>query len=98
MSKLIVMNPHDSESLDKALKAEVEVLLMQDAVLFANGSIEANNKLRDHKVYALESDVEKRGIKNRLLTFPTHSLTKLIARTKAFAFNTWTSCVGEARA
>ena len=67
MSKLIVMNTHDSESLDKALKAEVEVLLMQDAVLFANGSIEANNKLRDHKVYALESDVEKRGIKNRLL-------------------------------
>jgi len=67
MSKLIVMNTHDSESLDKALKAEAEVLLMQDAVLFANGSIEANNKLRDHKVYALESDVEKRGIKNRLL-------------------------------
>ncbi|TRO51990.1 hypothetical protein E2P71_08320 [Candidatus Bathyarchaeota archaeon] len=67
MSKLIVMNTHDSESLDKALKAEAEVLLMQDAVLFANGSIEANNKLRDHKVYALESDVEKRGIRNRLL-------------------------------
>ncbi len=67
MSKLVVMNTHDSESLDKALMAEAEVLLMQDAVLFANGSIEANNKLRDHKIYALESDVEKRGIKNRLL-------------------------------
>ena len=67
MSKLVVMNSHDPETLDKALKAEVEVLLMQDAVLFANGSIEANNKLLDHKIYALESDVEKRGIKNKLL-------------------------------
>lgn len=67
MSKLIVMNTHDPESLDKALKAEAEVLLMQDAVLFANKSVEANNKLLDHKIYALESDVEKRGIKNKLL-------------------------------
>ena len=67
MSKLIVLNTHDSETLNKALKAEAEVLLMQDAVLFANKSVEANNKLLDHKIYALESDVEKRGIKNKLL-------------------------------
>ena len=67
MSKLVVMNSHDPETLDKALKANVEVLLMQDAVLFANKSVEANNKLLDHKIYALESDVEKRGIKNKLL-------------------------------
>ena len=67
MSKLVVMNSHDPETLDKALKANTEVLLMQDAVLFANKSVEANNKLLDHKIYALESDVEKRGIKNKLL-------------------------------
>ena len=67
MSKLIVLKTHDSETLNKALKAGAEILLMQDAVLFANGSVEANNKLLDHKIYALESDVEKRGIKNRLL-------------------------------
>ena len=67
MSKLVVMNSHDPETLDKALKANAEVLLMQDAVLFANKSVEANNKLLDHKIYALESDVEKRGIKNKLL-------------------------------
>jgi sulfur relay protein TusB/DsrH len=53
--------------LDKALMVDAEVLLMQDAVLFTNSAIEANNKLLDHKIYALESDVEKRGIKNKLL-------------------------------
>ena len=67
MSKLIVMNTHDDDSLEKALKTGAEVVLMQDAVLFANGKIEENNKLLNHKVYALESDVEKRGIKDRVL-------------------------------
>ena len=65
--KLIVMNTHDPEALDKALGVEAEILLMQDAVLFANSRVEANNKLQDHKIYALMSDVEKRGLKDRLL-------------------------------
>ncbi len=67
MSKLIVLNTHDDDTLDKALKIEADVILMQDAVLFTNKSIEANNKLQDHKIYALESDVVKRGLKDRLI-------------------------------
>ena len=66
MSKLIVMNTHDSETLDKALSVDAEILLMQDAVLFTNNRIEANNKLQDHKIYALVSDVEKRGLRDRV--------------------------------
>ncbi|MFH1179849.1 MAG: sulfurtransferase complex subunit TusB [Candidatus Bathyarchaeota archaeon] len=67
MSKLIVMNTHNPETLEKALKTENEIILMQDAVLFTNNGVEANNKLHDHKIYALVSDVEKRGLKNRVL-------------------------------
>ena len=67
MSKLIILNTHDQETLEKALKTGAEILLMQDAVLFTNNGVEANNKLHDHKIYALVSDVEKRGLKNRVL-------------------------------
>ena len=67
MSKLIVMNTHDMETLDKALSVDSEILLMQDAVHFTNNRIEANKKLQDHKIYALMSDIEKRGLKDRVL-------------------------------
>ncbi|MBE0633553.1 hypothetical protein E4H04_00795 [Candidatus Bathyarchaeota archaeon] len=67
MSKLIVMNTHNPETFEKALKTEAEIILMQDAVFFTNNGVEANNKLHDHKIYALVSDVEKRGLKNRVL-------------------------------
>ena len=67
MSKLIIMNTHDPENLDKALRIDAEILLMQDAVLFTNNRIEANKKLQDHNIYALMSDVEKRGLKDRVL-------------------------------
>lgn len=67
MSKLIVLNTHDPESLDKALLVDGEILLMQDAVLFANDRVEANKKLQDHKIYAMEPDVEKRELKDRML-------------------------------
>ena len=67
MMKLIVMNTHDTETLDKTLRVDAEILLMQDAVLFAHSRVEANIKLQDHKIYALMSDVEKRGLKDRLL-------------------------------
>jgi len=68
MMKLIVMNTHDPETLEKALSVDGEILLMQDAVLFANNRVEANIKLQDHKIYALMPDVEKRGLKDRLLS------------------------------
>jgi sulfur relay protein TusB/DsrH len=67
MNKLIIMNTHDPENLDKALSVDAEILLMQDAVLFINNRIEANKKLQDHNIYALMSDVEKRGLKDRVL-------------------------------
>lgn len=67
MSKLIMINTHDEKTLDIALKTKAEIVLTQDAVLFTNKSVEANNKLQDHKIYALKSDVEKRGLKDRLL-------------------------------
>ena len=67
MSRLVVMNTHNDDTLDKALKTESEVILMQDAVLFTNKNVEANNKLRDHKIYALASDVEKRGLKDLVI-------------------------------
>jgi sulfur relay protein TusB/DsrH len=67
MSRLIVLNTHSDDTLDKALKTDSEVVLMQDAVFFTNKNVEANNKLRDHKVYALESDVVKRGLKDMLI-------------------------------
>ena len=67
MSRLVVMNTHNYDTLDKALKTESEVVLMQDAVLFTNKNVEANNKLRDHKIYALASDIEKRGLKDMVI-------------------------------
>jgi sulfur relay protein TusB/DsrH len=67
MSKLIILNTLDQETLEKALKTGAEILLMQDAVLFTNNGVEANKKLHDHKIYALVSDVEKRGLKDRVL-------------------------------
>ena len=71
MTKLIVMNTSDPETLSKAMKTGAEILFMQDAVYFTNSRIEANNNLRDHKIYALKSDVEKRGLKDRILEHVT---------------------------
>jgi sulfur relay protein TusB/DsrH len=67
MSKLIIMNTNDQKTLNKALQMETEILLMQDAVLFTNNKIEANKKFDNHMIYALKSDVEKRGLKDRIL-------------------------------
>jgi sulfur relay protein TusB/DsrH len=61
------MNTYDAEALEKALKVDAEILFMQDAVFFTNNRITANKKLRDQKIYALMSDVEKRGLKDRVL-------------------------------
>ena len=66
MSKLFVLNTHDVDALEKALSVEGEILLMQDAVLFTNNRIEGHKKLNDHKIYALQSCIEKRGMKDRI--------------------------------
>jgi len=66
MSKLFVLNTHDMGSLDKALSLEGEILLIQDAVLFTNNKTEGHKKLNDHKIYALQSCIEKRGMKDRV--------------------------------
>jgi sulfur relay protein TusB/DsrH len=60
------MNTHDEDTLDKALSVEGEILLMQDAVLFTNNRTEGYKKLDDHKIYALQSCIEKRGMKDRV--------------------------------
>lgn len=67
MTKLMVLNIHDRETLDMALGIDAEILLMQDAVLFTNNRIEDNKRLHGKKVYALMADIEKRGLKDRVL-------------------------------
>ena len=67
VSKLIVLNTKDAKMLERALKMDAELLLMQDAVLFINNRIEENNRLATHKVYAVKQDAMKRGLSDRLL-------------------------------
>ena len=67
VSKLVVLNTKDEMMLERALKMDAELLLMQDAVLFINNRIEANNRLATHKVYAVKRDAVKRGLSDRLL-------------------------------
>lgn len=67
VSKLVVLNTRDEKMLTRALKLEGKIVLMQDAVLFTNSRVEANKCLLGYKIYALKSDVEKRGLSDRLL-------------------------------
>jgi sulfur relay protein TusB/DsrH len=67
VSKLVVLNTKDKQMLERALKMDTELLLMQDAVLFTNNRIEENNRLATHKVYAVKQDTVKRGLSDRLL-------------------------------
>ena len=67
VSKLVVLNTKDEKMLERALKMDAELLLMQDAVLFTNKRIEENNKLAAHKVYAVKRDAVKRGLSDRML-------------------------------
>ena len=67
VSKLVVLNTKDEQMLERALKMDAELLLMQDAVQFANNRIEANNRLATHKIYAVKRDTVKRGLGDRLL-------------------------------
>jgi sulfur relay protein TusB/DsrH len=67
MSKLVILNTYDRNLLDKALNLGAELVLIQDAVYFANNRVEANLDLASNVVYGLEPDVMKRGLKDRLI-------------------------------
>lgn len=67
VSKLVVLNTMDDKMLERALRVKAELLLMQDAVLYANKRIEENNRLVAYTVYAVKQDVMKRGLSDRLL-------------------------------
>lgn len=66
MKKLIILKNHDQLSLDQALQIDADIILMQEAVLFANNGVSINNEIKGFKLYALKKDVEVRGIKDRL--------------------------------
>jgi len=67
VSKLVVLNTMDDKMLERALSMKAELLLMQDAVLYANKRIEENNRLVAYTVYAVKQDIMKRGLGDRLL-------------------------------
>ncbi len=64
--KLIVINKNDSGALKQALSVETEILLIQDGVYFLNSKA-VNPDLGGRTIHALEMDVEKRGLADRLV-------------------------------
>jgi sulfur relay protein TusB/DsrH len=65
--KLIVLNTHDENILEKAMNSKADLLLMQDAVLFCNNGRKDAPEFGDRKVYALKVDIEKRGLSDRMV-------------------------------
>lgn len=65
--KLIALNTHDKDILEKAMNSKADLLLMQDAVLFCNNGRKDAPEFGDRKVYALKVDMEKRGVSNRMV-------------------------------
>ena len=65
--KLIVLNTHDENILEKAMTAEADLLLMQDAVLFCNNGRKDAPEFGKRQVYALKVDMEKRGLSDRMV-------------------------------
>jgi len=65
--KLIVLNTHDEDILEKAMTAEADLLLMQDATIFCNNWRKNAPVFGDMKVYALKGDLEKRGLTERMI-------------------------------
>jgi sulfur relay protein TusB/DsrH len=65
--KLIVLNTNDRDILDKAMSAEADLLLMQDATLLCNNGRKDATRFGERKVYALRVDLEKRGLSERLV-------------------------------
>ena len=71
MSKIVVLKTKDVETLDTALNLDADLLLMQDAVYMATRGSEQNTKIsqaleQETRVYVLELDASKRGVKNSL--------------------------------
>lgn len=67
MRKIIVINKHDWNTIEKAIMLDAEILLMQDAVLFTNSRVAENEKLGENRIYAMKKDVDKRGLGDRVL-------------------------------
>ena len=65
--KLIVLNTHDEDILEKAMTAEADLLLMQDATIFCNKGRKNAPVFGDMKIYALKGDLEKRGLTERMI-------------------------------
>ena len=65
--KLIVLNTNDEDILEKAMTAEADLLLTQDATLFCNNGRKDAPEFGDRKVYALNVDLEKRGLSDRMV-------------------------------
>ncbi len=65
--KLILLNTHDGDILEKALSAGSDLLLMHDATLFCNNGRKDAPEFGDRKVYALKVDLEKRGLSERMV-------------------------------
>lgn len=71
MTGIVVLKTKDVETLDIALNLDADLLLMQDAVYMATRGSEQNTKIsqaleQETRVYVLELDASKRGVKNRL--------------------------------
>lgn len=63
--KLTVINTNDKNALKQALSIENDVLLLQDGVYLLNKYSGIDFGVRN--IYALEIDVEKRGLFDRLV-------------------------------
>ena len=63
--KLTVINANDLNALKQALGLETDVLLLQDGVYLLNKAM--NIEFSDIKLHALDVDVQKRGLSDRLM-------------------------------
>jgi len=65
--KLIVLNTHDGDIMEKAMNVEADLLLMNDATLFCNSRRNDAPEFGGRNVYALKVDLEKRGLSDRMV-------------------------------
>ena len=65
--KLIVLNKHDGDIMEKAMNVEADLLLMHDATLFCNSGRNYAPEFGGRKVYAIKIDLEKRGLSKRMV-------------------------------
>ena len=63
--RLVVINTDDKNAMKQALSLDADLMLIQNGVYFLN---RANGPdLGDKKVYALDTDISKRGLTSRLV-------------------------------